>query len=104
MTNRPRRLRTSSRLRKIVRETRMDKSSLVYPMFIVEGNNIKEEIPSMYGQYRYSVDRMEEKLIELADAGVWKVSCLIFRNPGSLKDGSGKCRHMRGRHCAERLP
>ena len=48
MTNRPRRLRTSSRLRKIVRETRMDKSSLVYPMFIVEGNNIKEEIPSMY--------------------------------------------------------
>ena len=79
MTNRPRRLRTSSRLRKIVRETRMDKSSLVYPMFIVEGNNIKEEIPSMYGQYRYSVDRMEEKLIELADAGVGSV--MLFGIP-----------------------
>ena len=34
----------------------MDKSSLIYPMFIVEGTNIKEEIPSMMGQYRYSVD------------------------------------------------
>ena len=62
MINRPRRLRTSANLRKMVRETRMDKSSLIYPMFIVEGTNIKEEIPSMMGQYRYSVDRMEEKL------------------------------------------
>ena len=61
MINRSRRLRTSPNLRKMVRETRMDKSSLIYPMFIVEGTNIKEEIPSMMGQYRYSVDRMEEK-------------------------------------------
>ena len=50
MINRPRRLRTSANLRKMVRETRMDKSSLIYPMFIVEGTNIKEEIPSMMGQ------------------------------------------------------
>ena len=49
MINRPRRLRTSANLRKMVRETRMDKSSLIYPMFIVEGTNIKEEIPSMDG-------------------------------------------------------
>ena len=63
---RPRRLRGNQVLRKMVRETRMDKSSLVYPMFIIEGTNIKEEIPSMPGQYRYSVDRMEEKLAELA--------------------------------------
>ena len=47
----------------------MDKSSLIYPMFIVEGTNIKEEIPSMMGQYRYSVDRMEEKLEQLSKAG-----------------------------------
>ena len=65
MINRPRRLRTSANLRKMVREIRMDKSSLIYPMFIVEGTNIKEEIPSMMGQYRYSVDRMGEKLEEL---------------------------------------
>lgn len=41
MLKRPRRLRGSEVLRKMVRETRMDKSSLIYPMFIVEGTNIK---------------------------------------------------------------
>ena len=74
MINRPRRLRTSANLRKMVRETRMDKSSLIYPMFIVEGTNIKEEIPSMMGQYRYSVDRMGEKLEELTKAGIGGVT------------------------------
>ena len=54
--NRPRRLRSNPVLRKMVRETRMDKSSLIYPMFIIEGENIKEEISSMPGQYRYSID------------------------------------------------
>ena len=44
MTVRPRRLRTTQTLRKMVRETRMDKSSLVYPMFVKEGENVKEEI------------------------------------------------------------
>lgn len=79
MLYRPRRLRTSPALRKMVRETRMDKSSLIYPLFVTEGTNIKEAIPSMMGQYRYSVDRMEEKLIELADAGVGGV--MLFGIP-----------------------
>ena len=39
-------------------------------MFVMEGSNKKEEIPSMPGQYRYSVDRMEEKLAKLQKAGV----------------------------------
>ena len=39
LTIRPRRLRTSAKLRKMVRETRMDKSSLVYPMFVMDGEN-----------------------------------------------------------------
>jgi len=73
LVNRPRRLRTSDSLRKMVRETRVDKSSLIYPMFVIEGNNIKEEIPSMAGQYRYSVDRMGEQLERLLDAGVSRV-------------------------------
>lgn len=88
LTNRPRRLRGNGILRKMVRETRMDKSSLVYLMFVVEGNNIKEEIPSMAGQYRYSVDRMEEKLIELQDAGVSSV--MLFGIPADKDEmGSG---------------
>ena len=56
MTIRPRRLRKSETLRKMVRETRMDKSSLIYPLFVKEGENIEEEIPSMEGKYRYSID------------------------------------------------
>lgn len=45
MTIRPRRLRGNDTLRRMVRETRMDKSSLIYPMFVKEGNDIREEIP-----------------------------------------------------------
>lgn len=86
LTIRPRRLRANEQLRKMVRETRMDKSSLIYPMFLVEGENIKEEIPSMKGQSRYSVDRMGEKLEELAEAGVMAV--MFFGIPGK-KDEIG---------------
>ena len=88
MINRPRRLRTSANLRKMVRETRMDKSSLIYPMFIVEGTNIKEEIPSMMGQYRYSVDRLDEKLEQLSKAGIGGV--MLFGIPDHKDElGSG---------------
>lgn len=64
----------------------MDKSSLVYPMFVKDGENIKEEIPTMPGQYRYSVDRMPEILNELADAGVGSV--MLFGIPDH-KDAEG---------------
>ncbi len=88
LITRPRRLRGNVLLRKMVRETRMDASSLVYPMFVIEGNNIKEEIPTMPGQYRYSVDRMEEKLTQLADAGVSSV--MLFGISGHKDEiGSG---------------
>ena len=58
MIQRPRRLRGNAILRKMVRETRVDKSSLVYPIFVREGKNIQEEISTMPGQYRYSIDRL----------------------------------------------
>ena len=73
LTKRPRRLRGSENLRKMVRETRMDKSSLMYPMFVMEGENKEEEIPSMTGQYRYSLDRLPYKLEQLSKAGVGSV-------------------------------
>ena len=86
LTERPRRLRSNPVLRKMVRETRMDKSSLVYPMFVMEGENRKEEIPSMPGQYRYTIDRMGEKLEELQKAGV---SSVMFFGIPSHKDEIG---------------
>lgn len=73
MLKRPRRLRGSEVLRKMVRETRMDKASLIYPMFVKEGSGIVEEIPTMPGQYRYSVDTQGEILSRLSDAGVKNV-------------------------------
>ena len=57
----------------------MDKSSLVYPIFVIEGENIKEEIPTMPGQYRWSLDRLPEILTETADAGVGSV--MLFGIP-----------------------
>ena len=88
LTIRPRRLRTSAKLRKMVRETRMDKSSLVYPMFVLDGENKKEEIPTMPGQFRYTLDRMPEILQEMADAGVGSV--MLFGIPDHKDEvGSG---------------
>ena len=86
MTIRPRRLRKSETLRKMVRETRMDKSSLIYPLFVKEGENIEEEIPSMEGQYRYSIDRLPYELERLQIAGVDKV--MFFGIP-DVKDEVG---------------
>ena len=70
MITRPRRLRQNPVLRKMVRETRMDASSLIYPMFVREGSGIKEEIPAMEGQYRYTTDTMLYALEDLEKAGV----------------------------------
>lgn len=79
MVKRPRRLRSSEVLRKMVRETRMDKSSLIYPMFVKDGTGIREEIPSMQGQYRYSVDKMFYELERVSKAGVGSV--MLFGIP-----------------------
>ncbi len=79
LIQRPRRLRGSETLRKMVRETRIDKSSLIYPLFVREGNNIKEEIPSMEGQFRYSVDQLPYELENLSKAGVSSV--MLFGIP-----------------------
>lgn len=70
MKKRPRRLRSSELIRKMVRETRIDKASLIYPMFIRDGAAIREELPSMPGQFRCSVDRMCYELQKVSDAGV----------------------------------
>lgn len=88
MNIRPRRLRNGEMLRKMVRETRMDPSSLIYPMFVKEGTNLVDEIPTMPGQFRYSVDRVSEKLDALLDAGVRSV--MLFGIPDHKDEvGSG---------------
>ena len=88
LIQRPRRLRGSENLRKMVRETRMDKSSLIYPLFVKEGTGIEEEIPSMEGQFRYSVDCLPFELERLQNAGV--NSIMLFGIPDHKDEvGSG---------------
>ena len=66
----------------------MDKASLIYPMFVKEGSGIVEEIPTMPGQFRYSVDTQGEILSRLQDAGVKNV--MFFGIPDHKDEvGSG---------------
>ena len=86
LTIRPRRLRTSDTLRRMVRETRVSPDSLIYPLFLIEGENIRETIPSLDGQWRYSPDRVCEEIGECMVAGVKRV--LLFGIPAH-KDACG---------------
>lgn len=74
-----RRLRASENLRSMVRETRISKSDLIYPMFVVEGENIKNPVESMPNVYQYSLDRIDEILNEVEKSGISGI--LIFGIP-----------------------
>ena len=76
---RPRRLRTNETVRGLVRETRLSLDALVYPLFVVEGENIKREISSLKGNYHLSIDRLGEEIKELVDLGIKSV--LLFGVP-----------------------
>ncbi len=71
--HRYRRLRDSEQLRAMVRETRIDKNTLIYPAFVAEGISQKQEIPSMPGQYRHSLDSILTMTEELLGKGVDKM-------------------------------
>ncbi|PWJ65647.1 porphobilinogen synthase [Fibrobacter sp. UWB8] len=83
MIIRPRRLRKNATIRNMVAETAVNPDSLVYPMFVVEGENVKEEIPSMPNQYRFSIDEILKELESCVAVGV--KSILLFGIP-SYKD------------------
>lgn len=79
MTNRPRRLRATSAIRSMVRETRLSGSSLILPLFVQEGKNIYKEIPSLPGQYHYSPDKLDIAIEGCLEAGIDKV--ILFGLP-----------------------
>ena len=83
---RQRRLRNSDVLRDMVRETRISPKSLVYPLFIKEGNNIKSEISSLPNNFHYSPDRVGEAIEEALKNDVHSV--LLFGLPND-KDELG---------------
>lgn len=79
LLSRARRLRTTEAVRELARETRISKSSLIYPIFVEEGTNICEPIPSLAGQYRYSPDTICQAMEDLVKAGINKI--LLFGIP-----------------------
>lgn len=83
---RPRRLRRTAALRALVRETALAPEDFVYPLFVREGRDIREPVPSMPGVYRWSVDRVAEPVAEALAAGVRAV--ILFGVP-ERKDPQG---------------
>ena len=69
-SHRPRRLRRNENIRRLVRETHLTLDDLIYPIFIRYGENIAEEVPSMPGVYRYSVDKAVEEVKKVRDLGI----------------------------------
>ncbi|MFM1652328.1 porphobilinogen synthase [Brevibacillus sp. B_LB10_24] len=84
--DRHRRLRTSQGMRSLVREHYVRTEDLMYPLFVVEGENIKEEIPSMPGVFHFSLDRLKEEMAEVAALGI--PSVMLFGVPNH-KDACG---------------
>lgn len=77
--NRFRRLRASSALRRMVQETHINKSDLIYPIFVADGKGIKNPVSSMPGVYQYSVDMLDEVLKDIDGSGI--SGLLIFGIP-----------------------
>ena len=88
INTRPRRLRSNPAIRAMTRETRISADALIYPIFIRDGSGVREEIPSLRGQTRYSPDTVCEGVEEALCAGVRSV--LLFGIPESKDEiGSG---------------
>ena len=85
---RMRRMRRSAALRDLVRETHLHTEDLIYPLFVVAGEGIREEISSLPGVFRYSVDRLKPELDEINGLGIRAV--LLFGIPAE-KDDTGQC-------------
>ncbi|QTY26559.1 porphobilinogen synthase [Flavobacterium sp. CS20] len=85
---RPRRLRKSQAIRDLVQENRLHPDDFIVPLFIVEGQNIKEEIPSMPNYYRMSLDLIKQEVRDLWAMGLKSV-LLFVKVDDKFKDNTG---------------
>ena len=76
---RPRRLRYNESLRTLIRETQLSISDLIQPLFVRPGRGIREPIPSMPGNYRFSVDELIKEIKEIKDRGI--LAIILFGIP-----------------------
>jgi len=87
---RPRRMRRNEALRALIRETTLSADQLIYPLFIVPGKKVKNEVRSMPGVYQISVDQLASEAKQLLSIGVKSV--MLFGIP-EKKDGVGSGAH-----------
>lgn len=83
---RPRRLRANEAIRSMVRENHLNRTDLIYPLFVCAGSGIKEQVESMPNVYRYSIDQLDPILDEVVDLGI--LAIILFGIPAS-KDAVG---------------
>lgn len=94
MRIRPRRNRKSEAMRGLVRETRLSKEQLIYPLFIEDGENVQREIISMPGIYRWSSDTVKKEIEECLKLGI--KSFILFPSVADeLKDSKGSYGHSK---------
>lgn len=103
-----RRLRSTDVIRDMVRETVITKNDLVYPVFVIEGENEKIPVDSMPGIYQYTIDRFDEELDRIKEAGIPAI--LIFGIPEHKDECGSQAYDENGitqraiRHIKEKAP
>ena len=88
MKQRPRILRHTQSIRNLIQETHLSVDDFIAPVFFVEGTGVKEEIASMPGYFRYSIDLLQEEIGDLWAHGIQSV-LLFCKVPDELKDNEG---------------
>ncbi|MGM0853328.1 MAG: porphobilinogen synthase [Bacillota bacterium] len=92
--NRHRRLRQSGHMRALVRETHLRKEDLIYPLFVVEGENIKNVVPSMPGVFHISLDNLKAEMDEVVSLGI--KSIILFGVPAEKDEAGTQAYHDHG--------
>ena len=88
LTYRPRRLRRTAAIRDMVQETQLSVKDLIYPLFVMEGENTREEVPSMPGSFRYTLDLLIQEVQEAYELGIRAIA-LFPAVPEEKKDSYG---------------
>ena len=92
LTYRPRRLRRTAAIRDMVQETQLSVKDLIYPLFVMEGENTREEVTSMPGSYRYTLDLLVKEVEEAYSLGIRAIA-LFPAVPDEKKDSVGTESH-----------
>ncbi|WP_146551174.1 porphobilinogen synthase [Rummeliibacillus sp. SL167] len=91
---RHRRLRQSATMRAMVKETHLHKEDFIYPIFVIDGENIKNPVPSMPGVYQFSLDRLGEEMDEVVSLGI--PSVILFGLPAEKDEVGTQAFHNHG--------